>query len=74
MIFFSKHYSFVDPVPLEFTNNLQTVSRLDRKAGSNVELDCKFNGRPKPKLIWLKGKLPLKNDDSTLQFGDNNER
>ncbi|CAF0830837.1 unnamed protein product [Adineta steineri] len=61
-----------DPELLEFKNNLQLISRLDRKAGDNVELDCQFNGRPKPKLVWLKGKLPLKNDDSTLQFGDNN--
>ncbi|CAF4523047.1 unnamed protein product [Rotaria sp. Silwood1] len=62
-----------DPAPLQFKNNLQTVSQLDRKLGDNVEFDCKFNGRPKPKIIWLKGILPLDVHDSTLQFGDNNE-
>ncbi|CAF4341318.1 unnamed protein product, partial [Rotaria sp. Silwood2] len=62
-----------DSIPLKFKNNLQTVSKLDRKPGDNVEFDCKFNGRPKPKILWLKGNLPLVNHDWTLQFGDNNE-
>lgn len=62
----------VDPVPLRFKSNLPAVSRLDRKAGENVQFDCTFTGRPKPKLIWLKGKLPLKNDDSTMEFNDYN--
>ncbi|CAF1023509.1 unnamed protein product [Adineta ricciae] len=61
-----------DPEQLQFKTNLPTVLRLDRKSGENVEFDCKFDGRPKPKLVWLKGKTPLKNDDSTLQFSDNN--
>ncbi len=50
------------------------ISRLDRKSGDNIELDCKFTGRPKPKLVWYKGKLPLQNNDTTLQFRDNNGR
>jgi hypothetical protein len=65
---------FIDPIPLQFENYLQPVSRLDRKAGDNVQFDCKFTGRPKPTLVWFKGKLPLSNSDSTLQFNDNNGR
>ncbi len=59
---------------MQFKNNLETVSRLDRRTGDNIEFDCKYNGRPKPKLVWFKGKLPLTNNDSALQFKDNNER
>ncbi|CAF1140999.1 unnamed protein product, partial [Rotaria sordida] len=61
-----------DPVPLRFKNNLQTVEKIERKAGTNVEFDCLYDGRPQPKIKWLKGKLPLSNDDSTLQIRDNN--
>jgi hypothetical protein len=71
--FFIKILFFIDPEVLEFINNLQPVSKLDRKEGYNLEFDCKFKGRPKPKLLWLKGKLPL-NNDATLKFGDNNDR
>ncbi len=57
-----------------FKNIFQQVSRLDRKAGDYVKLDCTFNGRPKPKLVWMKGKLLFNSSDSTLQFEDNNAR
>jgi hypothetical protein len=66
---------FLDPVTLTFkNNNLPTVTRLDRKAGANAEFDCSYNGRPKPKLVWFKGKLPWSSDDPTLQIRDNNGR
>ncbi len=65
---------YLDPVPLQFKTNLPSVSRIDRKAGTNVDLDCSYNGRPQPKVVWLKEKLPLVTDDSTLQFRDNNGR
>jgi hypothetical protein len=65
---------FIDPAPLKFENNLQLLTRLDLKAGDDVEFDCKYNGRPKPKVVWFKGTLPLNSELSTLQFGDNNER
>ena len=65
---------FLDPVKLQFKNNLPSTARIDRKAGTNVEFDCSYNGRPQPKILWLKGKAPLAADDSTLQFRDNNGR
>ena len=64
----------LDPVRLQFKNNIPAVARIDRKAGTNVEFDCSYNGRPQPKVVWLKGKLPLINDDATLQYRDNNGR
>jgi hypothetical protein len=65
---------FIDPVLLQFKNNLPLMARIERKAGTNVEFDCSYNGRPKPKIIWLKGTIPLIIDDSTLQLRDNNGR
>ncbi|CAF3375104.1 unnamed protein product [Rotaria socialis] len=62
-----------NPLPLQFKNYLQTVSHLNRKSGDNVEFDCKFDGRPKPKVSWFKGKVHLNNQDSTLKLADNNE-
>jgi hypothetical protein len=64
----------LDPVPLQFKNNLPSVTRIDGKSGTNVEFDCSYDGRPEPKILWLKGKAPLNADDSTLQFRDNNGR
>lgn len=66
-------FIFIAPMTLQFTNNLQTVSVLDRKEGDNLIFDCKFKGRPKPKIIWFKGKLFL-NNDSAFQFGNDMER
>jgi hypothetical protein len=59
---------------LEFKNNIPSISRLNLRTGDKVEFDCKFKGHPKPKLVWFKGKLPLNNNDGTLQFRDNNGR
>ncbi|CAF1076010.1 unnamed protein product [Rotaria sp. Silwood1] len=61
-----------DPVPLRFKNNLPAIEKLERKSGTNVVFDCLYDGRPQPKVIWLKGKLPLSSDNSTLQIRDNN--
>ncbi|CAF0895692.1 unnamed protein product [Adineta ricciae] len=61
-----------DPIPLQFRNNLSSVSKIDGKTGINVDFDCTYNGRPQPKVVWLKGKLPLISDDSTLQLRENN--
>ncbi|CAF1068038.1 unnamed protein product [Adineta steineri] len=61
-----------DPVQLQFKTNLPAVSKIDRKSGTNVDFDCSYDGRPQPKIVWWKGKVPLISDDSTLQFRDNN--
>lgn len=53
---------------------MPNVSRLDKKSGDNVQFDCQFTGQPKPKLVWLKGKLQLNGNDSPFQFGENNGR
>jgi len=50
------------------------MARIDRKAGTDVEFDCSYDGRPNPKIIWLKGTTPLIIDDSTLQLRNNNGR
>lgn len=74
MFFLVKLNLILDPIPLQFQTNLQNVTRLNQRSGDNIEFDCKFNGRPAPKILWFKGKLPLNNQDSTLKFGKNNER
>lgn len=53
---------------------MPTESRLNKKSGEDVEFDCRFNGRPKPKISWFKGKIPLDNSNNALQFGKDNER
>ncbi len=73
-IFFRDTYFFVDPIPLQFKNNLPSVIRINQKASTDVEFDCSYNGRPQPKITWLKGKLPLTFNDSTFQFRENNGR
>lgn len=67
-------FSFLDPVPLRFKNNLLSVIRIDRKAGANVDFDCSHIGRPQPKVTWFKGKALWTMDDSTLQIRENNGR
>jgi hypothetical protein len=64
----------VDPVTLQFKNSLPSVARIDRKTGANAEFDCSYDGRPQPKIVWLRGKLPWSSDDPTLQLRDNNGR
>ncbi|CAF3221282.1 unnamed protein product [Rotaria socialis] len=61
-----------DPVPLRFKTNAPTSLKLERKEGTNVEFDCSYDGQPKPKVTWLKDKVPLTSDDSTLQLRDTN--
>ena len=71
---FSLDLFSLDPVTLQFTNDLPEVSKLSNTVGDNVEFDCKFIGQPKPKLVWFREKLPLNNEHSALQFKDNNGR
>ncbi len=73
MIFWN-HSFFVDPVELQFENNLPSVNRIDRKASTNVTLDCLYKGRPQPKITWLRGKSPLIIDDARFQLRDNDGR
>lgn len=70
----SLHVPFLDPVQLQFKNNLPSVVRINEKASTDIEFDCSYLGRPQPKVTWLKGKLPLVSGDSTLQFRNNNGR
>lgn len=64
----------LDLIPLQFKTNLPAAIRLDRKTGVNVEFDCAYIGWPQPRVVWLKGKVPLLTDNSTLQLRDNNGR
>ena len=73
-VFITLRLPFLDLVQLQFQTNLPSVSKLSRKAGDNILLDCLYEGRPKPKIQWLKGKLPLVRDDPTLQFGNDDQR
>ena len=66
--------SFLDPVPLKFKKNLTAVVEIERKAGTDVEFDCTYEGRPQPKITWIRGKLPWIPDDSTVKLRENNGR
>ena len=61
-------------IPLVFKTNLPDVSRLNKNANEDVKLDCTFDGLPRPKVVWLRGKLPLKYSESTYQLKDHNGR
>ena len=75
LLFFGNiHFFLLDPVSLQFQKNLPAVSRIDRKSSTNVEFDCLYNGRPRPKITWYRGKAPLPVDDATFQLRDNNGR
>ena len=69
-----KHKSRLDPVPLRFLKTVPASSRFDIKAGDNIAFDCSYTGRPQPQIAWLKGKLPLNIDDTTLSLRSNNGR
>lgn len=64
----------LDPVTLQFKNTLPAVNHIERKAGSNVDFDCIYVGRPRPRVTWYKGKLSWEMNDSTLQIRENNGR
>ncbi|UJR28561.1 hypothetical protein I4U23_009794 [Adineta vaga] len=61
-----------NPETLKFKTNLSSVIKIDRKTGIDVEFDCTYYGKPQPKIVWLKGNMPLISDNSTLQLRDNN--
>lgn len=64
----------IDQVPLEFKRPMNQISQINRRAGDRVELDCTFNGRPTPKILWLKGKSLLDMSQSTFLLENNNAR
>lgn len=64
----------IDQVPMEFKKAMNQLSQINRRAGDNVELDCTFNGRPKPKIVWFKGKSLLDLSQSTFLLENNNAR
>ncbi len=73
-MFLKFNFSLIDSVPLEFKRLSDKVSRINRKAGDSIELDCIFNGRPKPKIIWLRGKLHINISQTTFQFENDKGR
>ncbi|CAF0763540.1 unnamed protein product, partial [Didymodactylos carnosus] len=60
-----------DPLPMGFITPLNPNPKLYRSSGADIYLDCNHQGRPQPKVIWLKGQQPVKYD-STITFGPNN--
>ncbi|CAF1308987.1 unnamed protein product, partial [Didymodactylos carnosus] len=60
-----------DPLPLTFNDKRSNVLKIFRQSGTDIHLDCSHQGRPQPKVIWLKGKQLVKYDP-TITFGPNN--
>lgn len=53
---------------------MDSVVNINRRAGDPIELDCSFNGRPKPKILWMKGKSLLNISELTFLFENNKTR
>lgn len=64
---------FSEPVPLTFKDKqVLSVVKMERRTGENIVLDCSYNGRPKPKINWYRGKLALNVDGTTVKFDEEN--
>ena len=53
---------------------MDSVTQINRRSGDPVELDCSFNGRPKPKILWMKGKSLINMSQVTLLYEKNKTR